>query len=280
MPPSRQENVVPALGKTFPQLAASAKWFHGSNRLDSLSSRGLGIEFTPDPDDFSTMPALLAPFLERGIPFRFHAFFPGYEIGDQDADVATRAMNHQRRFLEVVASMVVAPVITCHIGLDPEKFVEINRAGDNLGLLVRRAEELGATLALENLRRGPSSDPRQVWKWAEAAGSALTLDIGHALSSQIVHEGTMSMDEIVDLFTPRIVEAHYYEKETDRHYPPKDMRLLGPVVDRLIQTPCDWWTIELEEMADIDRTVELTRNYLATRHRHAMPTRASTSFSA
>ena len=255
------EDFVP--GNSVPQLAASAKWFHGINRLECLCSRGLGIEFTPDPDDFSTMPAMLAPILERGIPVRFHAFFPGYEIGDQDAGVANNAMKHQCRFLEVVASIATAPVITCHIGLDPEKPIEISRAGDNLGLLVRRAKELGATLALENLRRGPASDPRQVLSWAEAADSALTLDIGHALSSQMVHEKTMSMDEIVDLFTPRIVEAHYYEKETDRHYPPKDMRLLGPVVDHLVQTPCNWWTIELEDLQDIDRTVELTRNYLA-----------------
>ena len=261
----RQVAEGPVPGNSIPQLAASAKWFHGITRLDYLCSRGLGIEFTPDPDDFSTMPALLAPFIDRGVPVRFHAFFPEYEIGDQDGDAAKRAMNHQRRFLEVVASIASAPVVTCHIGLAPEQPVDMNRAGDNLGLLVRRAEELGVTLALENLRRGPAADPRQVCRWAEAAGSALTLDVGHALSSQMVHDKTMSMDEIVELFAPRIVEAHYYEKETDRHHPPEDMHILGPVVDRLLQTPCNWWTIELEDLRDIDRTVELTRHYLATR---------------
>ena len=259
----RQTNIASRHGTPIPLLAASAKWFHTIERLHYLSSQGLGIEYTPDPEDFSTMSAVLAPFLERKIPLRFHAFFPEHEIGDQDGDTAAEAMNHHRRFLEVVASMVVEPVITCHLGLIAERPIEINRAGDNLGLLVRRAEALGITLSLENLRKGPASNPKQVWDWAKAAGSALTLDIGHALSSKMVKEGVMTMDEIIDLFTPRIIEAHYYEKESDRHHPPQDMRILGPVVDHLLRTPCRWWTIELEDLSDIDRTVELTRGYLA-----------------
>ncbi len=259
----RQTKIATEHRTPIPLLAASAKWFHTIDRLHDLTSRGLGIEYTPDPEDFSPMPAVLAPVLERKIPLRFHAFFPEHEIGDQDGGTAAEAMNHHRRFLEVVASMALEPVITCHLGLLPERHIEMSRAGDNLGLLVRRAEELGITLSLENLRKGPASNPEQIWKWAEAAGSALTLDIGHALSSTMVREGVMTMDEIIDLFTPRIIEAHYYEKESDRHYPPEDMRILGPVVDHLLQTPCRWWTIELEDLDDIDRTVELTRGYLA-----------------
>jgi sugar phosphate isomerase/epimerase len=259
----RPTNTASGHGTQRPLLAASAKWFQTIDRLHDLMSRGLGIEYTPDPEDFSAMPALLRPFLERKIPLRFHAFFPEHEIGDQDGDAAAEAMDHHIRFLETVASMVVEPVITCHLGLIAERPMEINRAGDNLGLLVRRAEELGITLSLENLRKGPASNPEQIWKWAEAAGSALTLDIGHALSSKMVKEGMMTMAEIINLFTPRIIEAHYYEKESDRHYPPQDMQILGPVVDLLLHTPCRWWTIELEDLSDIDRTVELTRGYLA-----------------
>lgn len=104
------------------------------------------------------------------------SFLPGYEIGDQDVDAANRAMDHHRRFLEVAVSIMPEPVITCHIGLIPDQSIDANRGMDNLGLMARRAKELGITLALENLRKGPAADPRQVWSWAEAADLAITLE--------------------------------------------------------------------------------------------------------
>ncbi|MBN1582525.1 MAG: sugar phosphate isomerase/epimerase, partial [Anaerolineae bacterium] len=56
--------------------------------------------------------------------------------------------------------------------------------------------------------------------------------------------------DFVDLFADRLREVHMYERESDRHYPPRDMSVLGPIVDRLLGTPCDWWTLELDDYAE------------------------------
>jgi hypothetical protein len=53
-----------------------------------------------------------------------------------------------------------------------------------------------------------------------------------------------------------------YERETDRHHPPKDMRVLGPIIDRLIDTECDWWTIELDDYDEALETRRLLLDYL------------------
>jgi len=59
------------------------------------------------------------------------------------------------------------------------------------------------------------------------------------------------------LVARRLVEVHFYESETDRHWAPSNMDILGPIVDRLIATHCRWWTIELEDTQDVLRTRQL-----------------------
>ena len=57
-----------------------------------------------------------------------------------------------------------------------------------------------------------------------------------------------------------------YERETDRHHPPQDMSILGPIVDRLQETPCNWWTIELTDYAEALSTRTLLLDYLANKN--------------
>lgn len=136
---------------------------------------------------------------------------------------------------------------------------------DHLSHLVERGHQLGITVCLENLRRGPTSDPDTVVEWAEASGAAITMDVGHAVSSRRVQEGVLSALDFVDAFSARLVEVHMYEQERDRHYPPTDLSILGPVLDRLLETACSWWTIELDDYAEALATRTLLLDYLASK---------------
>ncbi|MCF8108745.1 MAG: hypothetical protein K9J81_07105 [Desulfohalobiaceae bacterium] len=49
--------------------------------------------------------------------------------------------------------------------------------------------------------------------------------------------------------------------ETDRHWAPRTMDILAPIVDRLLTTACRWWTIELEDTRDICRTRQLLADH-------------------
>jgi hypothetical protein len=93
----------------------------------------------------------------------------------------------------------------------------------------------------------------------------ITLDVGHALSGLHVQNGELAATDFVDAFAERLWEAHLYECETDRHHPPQDMTVLGPIVDRLLETQCTWWTIELDDYAEALSTRVLLIDYLRAR---------------
>jgi sugar phosphate isomerase/epimerase len=140
------------------------------------------------------------------------------------------------------------------------------RAVENLTRLSERARQLNITVCLENLRYGPTSNPEVVLTWAKAAGAEITLDVGHAATSPRVLAGELTVLDYIDIFDGRIFEAHIYERETDRHHPPQDMSILGPIVDRLQETPCNWWTIELTDYAEALSTRTLLLAYLANKN--------------
>ena len=68
--------------------------------------------------------------------------------------------------------------------------------------------------------------------------------------------------DFVEIMSRRLQEVHMYERETDRHHPPKDMSVLGPIVNRLLDTECDWWTIELDDYDEALDTRKLLLGYL------------------
>ena len=90
----------------------------------------------------------------------------------------------------------------------------------------------------------------------------ITFDVGHAVSSRCVIDGELTALDFLQMVAPRLVEVHVYERELDRHYPPSDMTVLGPVIDFLVKTNCRWWTVELDDYAEALATRELLLDYL------------------
>jgi sugar phosphate isomerase/epimerase len=245
-----------------PVIALSAKWHTYPQRLHWISEHGFALEYAPNPEALALFPQRIAPFLQAGLPLRYHGFFPGYEFAHADPEAARRGLDVHLAALEVMPGRG-EPVITVHIGLRRQDPLDAGQAVEHLARLVERGRQLGITVCLENLRQGPTSDPETVVEWAAASGAMLTLDVGHAVSSRRVREGKLGPLDFVEAFAPRLTEVHIYEKETDRHYPPRDMALLGPIVDRLIGTQCRWWTIELDDYDEALATRALLLDYLS-----------------
>jgi sugar phosphate isomerase/epimerase len=233
----------------------------GPDRLAWIAENGFALEYSPNPEVFETLPAHVDPLLKAGVPVRYHGFFPRYELGHADAETAERALGVHVAALEAMHGRG-EQVITVHVGLKREVPLDPDRVVTNLSRLVERARDLGITVCLENLRRGPTSDPETVVEWARQSGAMITLDVGHAVSCQRVQEGALTPLDFVELFTDRLHEAHVYEREEDRHYPPRDMSVLGPIVDRLLETHCTWWTIELNDYDEALATRSLLLDYL------------------
>lgn len=242
-------------------IALSTKWSTYPDRFHWIAKNGFAIEYTPNPAAFDLLPEHIDPFLEMGIPLRYHGFFPGYEFAHHDAAISEPALDIHVAALEAMRGRG-EQVITLHIGLNPQDTIDPGRAIENLSRLVAHARDRGITVCLENLRRGPTSDPTTVLAWAKASGAMITLDIGHAVSCQRVKSGEMTALDFVEMVAERLWEVHLYERETDRHYPPRDMTILGPIVDHLLTTRCYWWAIELDDTAEALATRALLLDYL------------------
>ncbi len=242
-------------------LALTAKWPTYPKRLDWIVENGFALEYAPDPEKLESFSTRIDPYLQKGVPVRYHAFLRGYEIGHSDQALAERGLYMHKKMMDHILGKG-EPVMTIHIGLNQKDPIDNNTAIKNLKNLVDYGKALDMTVCLENLRTGPTSDPATVWEWAEKAGSQITLDIGHAVSSDRVKHGLVTPYDFINTFADRLHEIHLYGKETDRHHPPKELSEIKGILDIAVETKCDWWTIELDDYDEVLFTRQLVSGYL------------------
>lgn len=262
----KQQEMFSAIKGDFGEitLAVATQWHVFPEKFEWLAQHGFGMEYAPNPKRFDHTKDHLMPYVEKNIPVRHHGYFPGFEIGDVDGEKAEEAL---QLHLKAVDGMLGCgeQVMTVHVGLPTAKEVDPGRVKDNLARLVEYAQDRGVTICLENLRKGPTSNPETVLEWAEWSGASITMDIGHATSCKRVICGDMNVLDIMKMFSPLLKEVHFYETESTTHHAPEDMLILGPVVDQLLETDCRWWTIELDAYDEIINTRKLVQEYLLAR---------------
>jgi sugar phosphate isomerase/epimerase len=241
-------------------LAVSATSRHGSGRLDWIEANGLSCSFTPDSERLDLISKQLMPYIYRGMAVRHHGYFPGKEIGHAHPGAAEDAVQFHFKAMEAIRG-IGERLMTVHVGLDRTLPLDRHRVVKNLTRLVRYGKKIGVVISLENLRRGPAANPRTLLEWARRSGAGITFDVGHAVSSPCVRRKEISVEKIIDLAAEQIMEVHLYESETDRHWAPRTMKILGPIVDKLITVDCRWWTIELEDTRDVTHTRQLLADY-------------------
>lgn len=254
-------------------LAVSASWDTFPQRFSWIEQEGLALEYTPDPEGMHQLREHTLRFIEAGIPLRYHGLFPQYEIAHADAVLSERAMQKHFSLLEAMQGWgnQVVTFHVCHSSKNHADHSDPGKVVDNLSRLVARAGELGITVCLENLARGPSSYPENIAGWSRDSGAMITLDIGHVLASHSVRQGEISPLEFVELTADRVIEAHIYGGETDHHHPITDMGPLRSILDRLLETACSWWTIELDKQEEVLTTRRLLLDYLNSRGVHVQP---------
>lgn len=245
-------------------LAVSTQWHTFPHRFDWLAENGFAMAYTPDAKNLNLTRTHVDPYLRGGTLIRYHGYFPGFEIGHRDAQLAEEALDLHMKSVDAMVGLG-EQVMTVHIGLVPSIELSHQNVVKNLTRLVEYAKTKGIIISLENLRFGATSNPEILLDWVEKSGASITLDVGHAVSSARVCSGELSVVRIIDLFSAYLEEVHFYEYETDTHYAPKNMSILGPIVDSLSETRCKWWTIELESYDDILHTRNLINTYLAKR---------------
>lgn len=250
---------------SFPLLAYELSANDESNRYKWLLENATGIEYAPDPSKLGDIHLQINSFIEAGIPVRFHTRYPAWEIGNADHSKAEEALEKHLCTIDFIHKLG-EPVLTVHIGLNP--FIELDFliAETNLSRLVEYAERKGIKVCVENLRRGASSNPENILTWAEASGAGITLDVGHAVSCDLVRQGVYNVNEIAEMFAPKLEEVHIYAKEDEsRHHPVKDIYPLAPVINCLLEKKVPWWTVELKDVGEAQSTRNILKDYIYSR---------------
>ena len=245
-------------------LAYTSGHLDHPSRLRWAVENAFAVEYSPDPERLDLLPEKIQPFISAGIPLRFHARYPGYELGHADSREARKALEVHIRTLKKIRGPG-EQTITVHTGLDPDIPVVEANIIDNLSRLVEFASKHNITVCLENMRKGHAGNPYNVLKWSLASGAMITFDTGHAFGCSMVLDSLISPLDFVDLFNSRIFEVHIYGKEDEKgHHPIEDIKPFEPLIDRLLQIDCRWWTVELHDPDEACSALSMIKAYLVT----------------
>jgi sugar phosphate isomerase/epimerase len=208
---------------------------------------------------------------DAGLEVRFH-LSPEVEMAHAAPAIAARAVRNLQQGLDVAARYARRPArgasagpstyATVHLACNesPPEALDWATAVQNLSALVEYGQQRGVTVCLENLRTGWTSDPDLFVQLLDQSGARVTFDLGHATSSSFAAQRLAFLDRVAS----RVVNAHVYEVERKGvgHIAPTDLRVIGPLLESLLYTGCDWWLIELADPKTVERTQALLLAYL------------------
>ncbi len=243
----------------------------------------LGVEFRIDahrignlPEQVDRVKATMQRCDLADFEMRFHFPRGPFEIAQSDDDHAVRAVTLVKAAMGHIAE-TDCHYLTVHLPLpddaSPERF---GRGVDLLGELVRYGAERNIRVCLENLRWGLTSEPEHFLELVEASGAGITFNVGHANSSDVARAGFSAARFAAEL-GDRIEHVHVYGRQDTIHHPPSSIEEIRQVVDALLATRCEWWTIELFGVSEAVATRDMLQAYFDSVHlglrRHPQPIR-------
>jgi sugar phosphate isomerase/epimerase len=227
-----------------------------------------GVEISVDQNDPTAGVAGAAPLValsEGVLAVRYHFPLGPLELSDPSPHDAQTALNAMLATVEAIAE-TGGGTLTVHAALPRDA-----KSGPRFSATVSRLRELadvgrenGVTVCLENLRWGATSDPDVVIGMADAAGTRITLDVGHANSSDVAAAG-YAPERFVRDAGERIAGAHVYDREIEIHHAPDDLERIGDTLHALCDVGCDWWTVELVRYDEAHRTAFMLDEFLTLR---------------
>ena len=134
-------------------LAVSTQWHTFPDRFDWIAENGFAMAYTPNALQLELTKKHIEPYLKNGRSVRHHGYFPGFELGHNDPQLAEQALSLHMKSVNAMTGLG-DQVMTVHVGLVPDISLDHTRVIKNLSRLVDYAKERGVTISLENLRFG------------------------------------------------------------------------------------------------------------------------------
>jgi len=262
-PPCRKALDIPALPKpSTPLIAYELSAGDEHSRYSWVLNNAIAVEYAPFSKSLSAIYSDILPFINAGIPVRFHTRYPEWEIGNADIHASKQALKVHCDTIDKIQGLG-EPVLTVHVGLNRNTQLDYSKVKENLCRLTDYAGKRGITINLENLRTGITSDPKIMLDLTEASGASITFDVGHAVSSEKVNSGAFTVPGIIKMFSSKINGVHIYSKEENGcHRPIEDAFEMAPILDSLLSLSCYWWTVELKDCTQAECTKKILVDYI------------------
>ena len=207
---------------------------------------------------------IVDPTLSRPTELRFHFPLGGIGLGTPDEANDAGGLAGAKEVIDALPGQGER-LLTVHLPLCSDVTPrQLASARDRLRDVVQYGCERGVTVCLENLRWGVTSDPAAFIDLIEYSGAGVTFDIGHANSSEFAQAG-FSSERFAELVSAHVRNAHVYDREDPYHRAPTDLARIGPTLEILLQTGCDWWVIELFDREEVVATRSLLMEFLSER---------------
>lgn len=200
-------------------------------------------------------------FIRDNGEVRFHLPHSFWDISTKDSNIVENSIGYYRRLFEMI-KFLNAQYAVIHIGACTASDEDI--ALVNLYKLAEYANDNGVTLCVENLIHGLSSDMKFIKKCLSIPHVNMCLDTGHA--ECIYRKQGEEVFKIISSFKDKIIHSHvyHYEDEGMNHIPFTEETIKGSRWLNLLQeSPCEWYTMELDCIEDQDRQKALVGKYLS-----------------
>jgi sugar phosphate isomerase/epimerase len=230
-----------------------------------------GIDWSFDLDGLPQSPAEESSWVKTlrtlgSLEVRYHCPFYRIDLGHDDQGEMKQAERIFQMIIRLV-SKAGGRYLTIHIGLghDSTEPLSWERTIANLRRLVQYGSEHQVSICLENLAWGWTSKPNLFEKLIRRSGAAVTLDIGHAWSSESVRSQYYAVEDFVTPHADRVFNAHIYHEEIPGkgHIPPSKWGQIQERLQLLYSIGCLWWVIEIKEAAGLLATKKLIDEKLA-----------------
>lgn len=240
-------------------------------RQDEIISRGVNPEIyfnsaTLDTCQDADVRHLGDALNKSGLSYTFHAPFMDLAPGGLDSKIR-RATQERLEHVLHLAALIRPKTVVFHPDYDPWRHDEVfdlwlHGSIEMWTLLVKEAEKIGVTLALENVFDHGPETLKKLLDTINSPRFGFCFDTGHCLIFS-----KSDWDKWIEVLGERLVEVHLHDNngEEDEHLPPGDGKFDFSGFFRHLRTQqlSPLFTIEVHQEEDLPRSFEAVKGYLS-----------------
>jgi sugar phosphate isomerase/epimerase len=241
-------------------------------RQDEIISRGVNPEIyfssaALDTCQDADVRHLGDSLQKAGRSYTFHAPFMDLAPGGLDSKIR-RATQERLEHVLHLAALIRPKVVVFHPDYDPWRHDEVfdlwfHGSIEMWTPLVKEAEKIGVTLALENIFDPGPQTIKKLLDTIRSPRFGFCFDTGHCLIFS-----KCDWHEWIDVLGKRLVEIHLHDNngDEDQHLPPGDGKFdfLGFFDHLLTQQLSPLYTLEVHQEEDLPRSLETVKGYFVS----------------